>query len=74
MSCNFTHDQSLFLNFRPVANPCPVQGFGGLITPPDIGNIKLEYKDQTRAITSLFFWDAYFMPNSGVNLISQRQL
>ena len=69
-----TCDRKLFLNFRPLVNPFPIQGLGGAITPQGIGDIRLECKDQTGATTSLLLRDAHFMPNSGVNLISQGQL
>ena len=74
MFCYFTHDQNLFLNFRSIANPRSIQGLGRPVTSQDIGDIKLECKDQTGAITSLLLRDAHFMLDSGVNLIFQGQL
>lgn len=69
-----TNDRSLFLNFWPIANPRPVRSLGGAVIPQGIGDIKLECKDRTGVITPLLLRDAHFMPDSGVNLISQRQV
>ncbi len=73
-SRHFTYDQSLFLNFWQIVNQRSVQGLGQAVIYQGIGDIKLEWKDPTKAITSLLLRSVHSILDSRVSFISQSQL
>ena len=71
-SQHITHDRSIFTSFKTSDCP-PIQGIGGVLIPKGIGNIMLLCAGN-KGLREFPLFDVLYVPDGGLNLISQRQL
>ena len=73
-SRHICHNQKFFTTLGPLQNQSPIQGLAGTIIPQGIGQIDLRCSNGTGGFETLHLKDVLYMPEAGVNLISQGQI
>ena len=73
-SRHICHNRKFFTSLGPLQNQSRIQGLAGTIIPQGIGQIDLRCSNGTGGFETLHLKDVLYMPEAGVNLISQGQI
>ncbi len=73
-SRHICHNRKFFTTLGPLQNQSPIQGLAGTITPQGVGQVGLRCSNETGGFETLHLKNVLYMPEVGVNLISQRQI